>query len=135
LALDAANGGGAGDWRLVYENTLGALETEILLNEHLGAGAEQAAQGWDGDRFRLLEAPGGGRALVWYSVWDDADAADAFAAAYRRVLERRAQTRHGRVERLEVEGRPVVLVVDAERGVSLDSVPVPALVGLSGSGR
>lgn len=135
LTLDAANGGGAGDWRLVYENTLGALETEILLNEHLGAGAEQAAQGWDGDRFRLLEAPGGGRALVWYSVWDDADAADAFAAAYRRVLERRAQTRHGRVERLEVEGRPVVLVVDAERGVSLDSVPVPALVGLSGSGR
>ena len=133
LALDAANGaGGAGDWRLLYENTLGALETEILLTEHLGAGAERAAQGWDGDRYRLLEAPGGGRALVWYSVWDDADAADAFAAAYRRVLERRAGTRHGRVERLEVEGRPVVLVVDAERAVAPESVPVPALVGFSG---
>src|SRR5690606_1294328 len=122
LALDAANGaGGAGDWRLLYENTLGALETEILLTEHLGAGAERAAQGWDGDRYRLLEAPGGGRALAWYSVWDDADAADAFAAAYRRVLERRAGTRHGRVERLEVEGRPVVLVVDAERAVAPES--------------
>lgn len=133
LVLDAANGGGAGNWRVVYENTLGALETEILLSEHLGAGAEQAARGWDGDRFRLLEAPDGGRALVWYSVWDDADAADAFAAAYRRILEVRAGARHGRVERLEVEGRPVVLVLDAEREVALDSVPVPAVVGLSAS--
>jgi len=134
LTLGAADGGGEGDWRLVYENTLGALETGILLSEHLGAGAERAAQGWDGDRYRLLEAPGGGRALVWYSVWDDAGAADAFAAAYRRVLEVRAAERHGRVERLEVEGRPVVRVVDAERAVELDAVPVPELVGLSERG-
>src|SRR5690606_2407215 len=63
LTLDAANGaGGAGDWRLLYENTLGALETEILLTEHLGAGAERAAPGWGGDRHRPREAPGGGRA-------------------------------------------------------------------------
>lgn len=135
LTLGAGDGGGGGgDWRLVYENTLGELETGILLSEHLGAGAERAAQGWDGDRYRLLEAPGGGRALVWYSVWDDAGAAEAFAAAYRRILEVRAGTRHGRVERLEVEGRPVVRVVDAERAVELESVPVPVVVGLSERG-
>jgi hypothetical protein len=127
---EPAGDAGAG-WRTLYENTLGELETSILLSEHLGRGAEQAALGWDGDRYRLLEGPRGGRALVWYSVWDGAAAAGRFADAYQLVLERRAERRHGRVERLEVEGRPVVRVVDAERGVPLDSVPVPPLVALS----
>ncbi|HEY8470422.1 MAG TPA: hypothetical protein VIL18_12300 [Longimicrobiales bacterium] len=131
---ESASGSGAG-WRTVYENTLGELETSILLGEHLGSGAEQAARGWDGDRYRLLEGPSGGRALVWYSVWDGAAAADRFADAYRRVLERRAERRHGRVERLEVQGRPVVRVVDVERGVPLDSIPVPPLVALPESDR
>ena len=67
---------------------------------------ERAAQGWDGDRDRLLEAPDGGRALVWYSARDTTEAADRFASAYRRILEVRAGARRGRVERLEVEGRP-----------------------------
>ncbi|HEX7049180.1 MAG TPA: hypothetical protein VF188_03125 [Longimicrobiales bacterium] len=119
----------AADWRAVYENTLGELETGILLEEHLGAGADSLAIGWDGDRYRLLEAPDGGSALVWYTVWDSDAAADAFAEAYQRILEARPD-RRGRVERIEIEGRPGVRVIDAERGVPLDRVPVPAVTGV-----
>lgn len=113
------------DWRIVYENTLGQLELEIMLAEHLGEGARADAGGWLGDRFALLEAPDGGRALVLFTVWDDAEDADAFAEAYRRTLDRRAELRHGRVERIALDGLAAVRIVDAERGVSLDAVPVP----------
>lgn len=112
-------------WRLVYENNLGELEIGILLKEHLGAGAETAARGWDGDRYQLLAAPDGGRALAWYSVWDDAPAADRFADSYRRVLERRPG-RRGRVTRLEIDGRPAVLVIDADQSIDLEQLPVPS---------
>lgn len=111
-------------WQLIYENNLGELEVGILLKEHLGAGAESAARGWDGDRYQLLAAPGGGRTLVWYSVWNNAPAADRFADSYRRILERRPE-RQGRVSRIEIGGRPVVLVLDADRSIDLEQVPVP----------
>jgi len=116
-------------WRAVYEDGLGELETTIFLRQHLGDAAN--ARGWDGDRFRLLEGPGGARALVWYSVWDDPAAADAFAAAYRQTLDHRPQ-RHALVDRLVQAGRPVVRVIDAPVAVPLEGVPVPALAGLEG---
>ncbi len=116
-------------WRTLYENGLGELETTIFLRQHLGSAAN--ARGWDGDRFRLLEAPGGGPALVWYSVWDDPAAADAFAAAYQQTLARRPQ-RHASVERLSERERPVVRVIDAPVAVPLASVPVPPLQALEG---
>ncbi len=125
LALAPADAG----WRSLYEGTLGELETSVLLTEHLGRGAAPAAIGWDGDRYVLLESPAGARALVWYTVWDDPAAADAFAAAYRRVLERRAG-RHGRVEARTADGRPVVRIVDAPAGVDLDAVPAIELASL-----
>jgi hypothetical protein len=122
--------GGAGDgWRTRYENTLGALEIMILLGEHLGRGAEALAAGWAGDRFRLLEGPAGGEAIVWYSVWDDGAAAEAFADAYRRILEARPE-RSGRAETIAVEGRRLVLVVDAA-GAAHERVPVPALARIA----
>lgn len=126
LALAPA---GAGGWSVRYENTLGELEASILLDEHLGPGAGRIAAGWDGDRYALLESPSGERVLVWYSVWDDAGAADAFAGAYRRILGSRPE-RTGRVERLEVEGRPAVRVVDAPAGVEPGAVAVPAVEGI-----
>lgn len=121
----------AGAWRAVYENTLGELEAGILLSEHLGPGADSIARGWDGDRYRLLATPAGGHVLVWYSVWDDDAAADRFAGAYRRILSARAAERQGTVERLSLDGRPVVRVVDADRGVPLADVPVPGVARLS----
>lgn len=120
------DGAGAG-WSVVYSNTLGELETSIVLGEHLPG--EQSAAGWDGDRYALLEAPDGGEALVWYSVWDDAAAADRFADGWRRALEARPG-RTGTVHRLEVDGRPVVRVVDADAAMDLGAVPVPSIASI-----
>lgn len=116
-------------WRTVYESGLGELETSVLLRQHLGAPA--SARGWDGDTYRLVEGPGGARAIVWYSVWDDAASADAFADAYRRTLAVRP-ARHALVDRVAVAGRPVVRVVDAPAAVPLESIPVPPLEALEG---
>ena len=106
---------------VLYENTLGELETRVVLEEHLGNPA--AATGWDGDRFRLLRVPGG-NALVWFSVWDDAAAADRFANAYRQIAARRAG-RSIDVQRLEIGGRPGVRVIDADARVDASTLRVP----------
>ncbi len=45
-----------------------------------------AAHGWDGDRYRVVEDETGRRSLVWWSVWDDAAAADRFARAADAAL-------------------------------------------------
>jgi hypothetical protein len=98
---------------LMYENTLGALELSILLEEHLGS--RQAAAGWDGDRYRVLDESGK-QVLVWMSVWDDATSADRFATAYRAIAAKRSSLR---VDRLQVGGREAVWIVDAPRGVDV----------------
>ena len=111
---------------------MGELETTIFLRQHLGdAAVPRAGIGWDGDAFRLLQGPGGARALVWYSVWDAPASADAFADAYRRTLLVRS-SRHATVERLTVSGRPVVRVLDAPASVQLEGIPVPELQALEG---
>ncbi len=120
---------GPAAWRVIHEGTLGELETAILLKEHLGTDAEIAARGWDGDRYRLLEEPGGRRTLVWYSVWDDAQSADRFAQAYQRILQNR-HPRRGRVERLEIEGRPAILIIDAEASLEPAEIQAPPVARL-----
>jgi len=66
----------------VYENTLGQMELGVLLDGVLGEGHRGLAQGWDGDRFALLQTQGdGGDGLVWASVWDSEGERDAFVSA------------------------------------------------------
>ena len=84
------------DWRTVDEDTLGELQTAVLLaNFNPGEGfngitgeidlpeaARNAAAGWDGDRFALWESGDGGEEiLVWRSVWDTPQDARAFSRA------------------------------------------------------
>jgi hypothetical protein len=86
---------GAG-WRVVDENTLGELQTAVLLADFapgegfngitgeiaLPEAARNAAAGWDGDRYALWEDVAGGReTLVWRSVWDTPEDARAFSRA------------------------------------------------------
>ncbi len=104
-------------WDVVYSNTLGQLEVSILLVEHLGEDHAGGARGWDGDRFALLRGPGGEQALVWYSVWDDDAAADAFAERFRSIGIARS------VERFEHDGRAVLRAVVAEGSVSDRALP------------
>jgi hypothetical protein len=110
-------------WRTLYEDNLGELEIGILLREQLGPGADAAARGWVGDRYRLIERAAGERVLQWVTVWDDAASADAFAAAYRTLLRRR--DRAGATHRLQLDGRPAVVVIYAPAGTRLSDVPAP----------
>ncbi|MEX2281004.1 MAG: hypothetical protein WEE89_00795 [Gemmatimonadota bacterium] len=111
----------AGD-AAMRENNLGELEMSHWLVEHLGADSDRFANGWDGDRYRLIQV-GGAPALIWYSVWDSDGAADAFAEAARRIGEKRG--RSVMVERIALSGRPGVRIVDAATAAQLQQIRAP----------
>jgi hypothetical protein len=102
-----------------YEDDLGEFETQLLLKQLLGdeEQATRLASGWDGDRFEVLG--GAADALVWYSVWDDAAAADRFAQGLKAAWVKRraggAAARRSEIIRLSVTGTslPAVRLVDA----------------------
>jgi hypothetical protein len=119
-------GEAGGGWRVAYQNTLGQFEVGILLRQYLGEAAAEVANGWAGDRYALLEGPGGQTALVWYSAWEDAASADRFATRYRQVLEGR-DGRVGRVERDSHEGQPLVRVVEGAAPVDLGEIIAPPI--------
>ncbi len=132
-------------WDVVYENDLGELETRIFLEQHVDdqARADSAAAGWDGDVYRLLRAhEHEGEGLVWVSVWDTPADADEFVSVAREAYAARygageggdgrqdAEGRRPRIERIDVDGRPVVRILDFPEG--LEPTPDLALVDLSG---
>ncbi len=107
----------SGSWSEAHADGLGELETRILLEVHLGDEdrARSAAAGWDGDRYRLLRTPEGVEALVWISVWDSDEEAEAFRSAVAEAWEARYGSGDGRtvrVERDDRDGRPVVRLLD-----------------------
>jgi hypothetical protein len=129
----------AATWDVVYTWDLGELEIRVYFEEHLGdlGPAADAAAGWDGDAYMLLSRDGQ-QALIWYSVWDTEADATEFAEAYRRAFTARfggsrngsaltGATRQARIERLVVEGLPMVRVVETPAGVELEGPP-PAYV-------
>jgi hypothetical protein len=78
-------GGGA---QTAYQNTLGEMELQILLDELLGEGHRGLADGWDGDRFALVVGPGADEdGLIWASVWDSEAERDAFVSGLQPGLE------------------------------------------------
>jgi hypothetical protein len=116
----------AGEWRLVYENTLGQFEVGVLLAEHLGEPAREVARGWAGDRYFLLEDGAGRTALVWYSAWADDAAARRFATRYSPLLERRTD-RATQLRRADQDGQPLVVLVQAPAGADPGAVTLPPL--------
>ena len=101
LELDVAGG------TVRYSDVLGAAETRILLEERAGLSAEEAAVGWDGDRYAVVDGPDG-ETFLWLSVWDDEGSRDRFLSALSE-----AQLAPGRekvLESLELDGRPGVLL-------------------------
>ena len=95
VTLPAAEDALGDGWRLVAEDTLGELQTALLLaalepgegidaitgEMRLPEAARNAAAGWDGDRFALWEDGAGRETLVWRSVWDTPEDARAFSRA------------------------------------------------------
>ena len=104
-----------------YEDGLGEFETRLLFQELLpdssGLRAAALAAGWDGDRYQVIRAGPAADALVWYSVWDDAEAAARFARSLERVWPNRRTvapgSRRTEIVSLTIVGRPVVRLVDA----------------------
>jgi hypothetical protein len=116
-------------WPALYENTAGELETRIYLGEHMGHDAEDAARDWAGDRYRLLETPAGGRALVWHLIWRHGVAADRFANSARRALDVHAGAA-GRVDRIQVGSAYGVRIIVTDGSVSPGAVPTGTVAAL-----
>jgi hypothetical protein len=104
-----------------HEDGLGEFETRLVFQELLpdstGLRAAALAAGWDGDRYQVIRAGPGADALVWYTVWDDAEAAGRFARSLERAWPNRRPVagapRRTVIESLTVTGRAVVRLVDA----------------------
>ena len=81
----------------LYENTLGEFNVSLILRA-LGvkkAAANQAATGWDGDRFVGLRVKEGDRLVViWLSTWDSEQDAAKFERVYRGALARKGSSAH-----------------------------------------
>jgi len=106
--------------KVAYENTLGEMEVQVLLDELLGEGHRGLAQGWDGDRFALFSPAGGGTpdGMVWVSVWDSEAQRDAFVTGLQAGLG--GLPVPAQLVSAEVLGRPgAVLRVGAGRGVEV----------------
>ncbi|MCA9774539.1 MAG: hypothetical protein KC466_19120 [Myxococcales bacterium] len=82
------------DWlagtKRLDSNVMGELGVRVMLEEFVdAASAADAAAGWGGDRFDILEFPGpegAHTALLWRLAWDTAPDAEAFAGTYARAL-------------------------------------------------
>lgn len=122
-----------------YENTLGEFQTRVYLNEQLNDqnAAVRGAAGWAGDRYQVLDVPGG-TAMVWVSIWDNNIDAAQFADLLSQTADHRFGTSkaHGTWARgtrtvtvtpVEVQGRPAVLYVDSPRPTPRPLVDTTAL--------
>lgn len=111
------SGGGAS---VTYTNSLGVAEIGILFEEVAGDGRPIA--GWEGDRFALVEGDDGGRGLVWWSVWEDEAARDAFVSRGRAVV---AALADATLEPDMLDGRPAAVL-------TVGGVPVPPVARIVG---
>jgi hypothetical protein len=121
---------------VIHEDNLGEFETRIFLYEHLRDSnrATAAADGWDGDRYQVVETRAGA-ALAWVTIWDSAVEAAEFRDAMERLVERRwwldarsggdgavrRWTPRGRRVTLAAEtidGRPAVIYEDAPQAIT-----------------
>lgn len=119
----------------VDQNDLGEFGTRLFIYQHTRDQdmSIRASNGWDGDRYALVKAPGGGSALAWVTVWDTPGDAAEFMSAVDEVMLRRfnvkplvtGEVRHFEtakrtieVDVREISGRPVVSYIDVPTGSS-----------------
>jgi len=107
---------------VILDDVLGRLELGVLVEDVLGrpggsAGATESegvvgagglAEGWDGDRFALVEEPAGRRGLVWAIVWESPATQDRFVEAVRASEARFRADVH--VAAKTVDGRSVTVL-------------------------
>jgi hypothetical protein len=76
------------DWELLDTDVVGEFRWRVIFKEQgLGAEAEAAAAGWDGDRYAIFKRKDSDATLMLLSTsWDSEAQAEEFAAAYGRLL-------------------------------------------------
>ena len=97
---------------VMYEDTLGELEIQILLAVLRGGDVATVDRpiGWGGDRYRVYRTPGG-PALVWLTAWDSQPQADRFREAMAGAFAARRKPGYDVAVTAEViAGRPGVRV-------------------------
>lgn len=110
----------SGGATVTYTNSLGLAEMGLLFEEV--AGDARPISGWEGDRFALLEGAGGSRGLVWWSVWEDEAARDAFVSRGQAVA---AALTDATLEPAVLDGRPAAVLTVGE----VPAAPVATIVG------
>ena len=99
----------------VYENDLGEFGTRLFLYQHLRdeTTAARAAAGWDGDRYVVVDGPGG-RGIVWATVWDTPLQGAAFSDALTRATIKRTgapeRTLQGGGATFAAKGRTISII-------------------------
>ena len=108
---------------IALEDVLGRFELGILLQEVVGANRGWLADGWDGDRYALVEEPDGTRSLVSFVIWERSEQRDRFADA---VVS--SASRFGgevEMERVQIAGRPAtVLKIGVGDGVTVSATEI-----------
>jgi hypothetical protein len=129
----------------VYQNDLGEFETRLLLFQNLKSqdDAVRGAMGWDGDRYAVINTPGG-QGIVWLTVWDSPTDAGEFYDLMDQGLQERFDVKPtatatsktysagGRsivLSTAEIQGRPTVTYVDVPAGAATNIIN-PSLVKL-----
>lgn len=80
----------SGNWRLVDTDVMGEFYIRVLLSIYMEEDvAAYAAQGWEGDLWRIWENEDGKLYLIWKSKWETRADANNFANSMRAVFEKR----------------------------------------------
>lgn len=75
------------DWKLLDANTIGELQWRVIFSEFgMKTAGVEAAAGWDGDRYAVLQK-GEDLLLLLTTSWDTEADAKEFAKAYKDLLE------------------------------------------------
>jgi hypothetical protein len=107
--------------RTAFEDVLGRFELGILLEEVVGADQGWLADGWDGDRYALVEQHDSTRALVLFVLWEGAEERDRFAEAI--VGASSAFGGDVAIRRVQIAGRhATVLEIGVRDGVTASAI-------------
>lgn len=121
------------NWSLLDANTLGEFQWRIIFSEHgMQDTAVQAAAGWQGDRYAVLQNKQSPERLLLLllTVWDSPKEADEFYTAYQRVLDVKYPQKSEPIEIVR-DGKRVYIVEggDARDSASFLSFIKSATVG------